>query len=313
MGFDADFIYYYEKEKAQIMLGMVTPQMLQMQNIRQASAPLLKRSLQDSERGQWPAVQNLPRLPSLLQSKMQFGVMPQSQEGQGKMQFGVMPQSQEGQVNQYLSQLPTWPHIQLPQLAQHQVLQQGSLPGQSVVSTIPSTRTQQLGNLSVRSQIQVANSTSLKQEVEPLLHCPLGHNAQLTSSSMLSAITQDSNRPPQVINDSTLSHRVDTYPSLSSDITEKADMVHDSSDQMKRPSKLVKLEDGRRNTFLGPDVNVSTVSGPSQVFGFSGNQNPKPQEALGSEKQAPEDWRDSGSVVLKATVALWDFDEAPEF
>ncbi|CAK9161539.1 unnamed protein product [Ilex paraguariensis] len=273
MGFDADFIYYYEKEKAQIMLGMVTPQMLQMQNIRQASAPLLKRSLQDSERGQWPAVQNLPRLPSLLQSKMQFG---------------VMPQSQEGQVNQYLSQLPTWSHIQLPQLAQHQVLQQGSLPGQSVVSTIPSTRTQQLGNLSVRSQIQVANSTSLKQEVEPLLHCPLGHNAQLTSSSMLSAITQDSNRPPQVINDSTLSHRVDTYPSLSSDITEKADMVHDSSDQMKRPSKLVKLEDGRRNTFLGPDVNVSTVSGPSQVFGFSGNQNPKPQEALGSEKQAPE-------------------------
>ncbi|CAK9182874.1 unnamed protein product, partial [Ilex paraguariensis] len=98
----------------------------------------------------------------------------------------------------------------------------------------------------------------------------------------------DSNRPPQVTNDSTWSHRVDTYPSSSSDISEKADLVRDSLDPMKRPSKLVKLEDGRRTTLLGPDVNVSAVSGPSQVFGLSGNQKPKPQEALDSEKQAPQ-------------------------
>ncbi|CAK9166369.1 unnamed protein product [Ilex paraguariensis] len=286
--------------QAQIMLGMVTPQMLQMQNIRQASGSLLKPLLQDGEQGQRPEVQNLPGLPFLLQNKMQFG---------------VMPQSQEGQVNQYLLQLPTRPHIQLPQLTQHQVLQQGPLPGQSGVSTLPSVRMQWLGDLSVRPQIQVANSSSLKQEVEPLLHGPLGNNAQLVGpnaplqpSLLIRPLLsdhgfQDSNRPPQVTNDSTWSHRVDTYPSLSSDISEKADMVCDILDPMKRPSKLVKLEDGRRTTFLGPDVNGSAVSGPSQVFGLSGNQKPKPQEALDSEKQAPQSRLNDIFVHLSSMVS----------
>ncbi|KAL6321069.1 hypothetical protein AAG906_012059 [Vitis piasezkii] len=51
--------------KAQIMLGMVTPQVLQMPNIRQASLPPTQPVLQDGQQGQQLAVQTLTGLPLL--------------------------------------------------------------------------------------------------------------------------------------------------------------------------------------------------------------------------------------------------------
>ncbi|GFQ00167.1 cleavage stimulating factor 64 [Phtheirospermum japonicum] len=94
--------------QAQIMLGMVSPQMLQMPNIRQASTQPVQHLVQSA--------QTLPGLPPLPQNKMQPGLLPPySQEN--RMLTGV--------PNQFaaIQQFPTQPQIQRPQLVQNQVLQ----------------------------------------------------------------------------------------------------------------------------------------------------------------------------------------------
>ncbi|KAI3448089.1 hypothetical protein Pfo_004754 [Paulownia fortunei] len=93
--------------QAQIMLGMVSPQMLQMPNIRQASAQPLQSLVQSA--------QTLPGLPPLPQNRMQFGLLPFAQES--RLLAGV--------PNQYaaIQQFPTQSQIQRPQLVQNQVLQ----------------------------------------------------------------------------------------------------------------------------------------------------------------------------------------------
>ncbi|KAL6502507.1 hypothetical protein OROHE_024512 [Orobanche hederae] len=92
--------------QAQIMLGMVSPQMLQMPNIRQISAQSVQPLVQSA--------QTLPGLPPLPQNKIQLGLLPYAQEN------GVLA----GVPNQYaaIQQFPTQPQIQRPQPAQNQVL-----------------------------------------------------------------------------------------------------------------------------------------------------------------------------------------------
>uniref|UniRef100_A0A5B7BGU4 Putative cleavage stimulating factor 64 n=1 Tax=Davidia involucrata TaxID=16924 RepID=A0A5B7BGU4_DAVIN len=319
--------------QAQIMLGMVTPQMLQMPNIRQAPGPLAQPSLQDGQQGQQAAVQTLPGLPPFAQNKMQFGLMPKVQEGQVS---AVPPNSLVH--NQYpISQHPTQPQIQLTQLAQNQVLQQATLPGLPGASTFASIRPQPLSSVSVRPQIQMATSSSMKQQMQPpLLQYPgqvgagnLGHITQLVApnallarppvsdqgfqpgSSILSAIpdtmNKDADRPAHVTNESTWVRRVDTYSSLPSVLSEKASMVPGTTDPSNRPSKLVKLDDGRSNSFSAAGLNVSTsVSGPSQVSGgfLSGNQIRKAEEAQNSEKQVPQLPPEVESALLQQVLNL---------
>ncbi|KAL7176085.1 hypothetical protein ACSBR2_029626 [Camellia fascicularis] len=299
--------------EAQIMLEMVTPQMLQMPNIRQASGQPLS---QDGQQSQQPVVQTLPGLPPLAQNKMQFGLMPRVQEGQIS---SLHPNSLAHNQYSALPQLPTHPQVKLPQLPQNQVLQQGTLPGHSGISILPSIRPLPLGNASSRPQVLVAASSFAKQQMQsPLLPhqgqaaaANLGHNSQLFApnatlqpslltrpllsnqnfqpgTSILSGIpdmiNKDADRPAQVTNASTWVPRVGNYSSLPC-----GPSMVDTSDPMSRPSKLMKLDEGRSNLVGG--VNVSTsVSGPSQVSGDAlfGNQIHTVEEAINPEKQVPQ-------------------------
>ncbi|KAA8535020.1 hypothetical protein F0562_030023 [Nyssa sinensis] len=325
--------------QAQIMLGMVTAQMLQMPNIRQAPGPLAQPSLQDGEQGQQAAVQTLPGLPPLAQNKMQFGSIPKVQEGQ---MSAVPPTSLVHNQYTAIPQLPTQPQIQLTQLAQNQVLQQATLPGLPGASTFPSTRPQPLSSVSVRPQIQMATSSSMKQQMQPsLLHyagqvgaANLGQITQLVApnatlqpsllarpplsdqgfqlgSSVLSAIpdrmNKDAHRPAHVTNESTWVQRVDTYSGLPSVLSEKASVVPGTTDPSNRPSKLLKMDDGRSNSFSAAVLNVPTsVSGTSQVSGgfLSGNQIPKAEEAQNSEKQVSQLPPEVESALLQQVLNL---------
>ncbi|KAL6514586.1 hypothetical protein OROGR_020165 [Orobanche gracilis] len=99
--------------QAQIMLGMVSPQMLQMPNIRKISAQSVQPLVQSA--------QTLPGLPPLPQNKIQLGLLPYAQEN--RVLAGV--------PNQYaaIQQLPTQLQIQRPQPAQNQVLHQRDSSG----------------------------------------------------------------------------------------------------------------------------------------------------------------------------------------
>ncbi|XP_059630404.1 cleavage stimulating factor 64 isoform X2 [Cornus florida] len=308
--------------QALIMLGMVTPQMLQMPNIRQAPGPLTQTSLQDGQPGQRPAVETLPGLPPFAQDKLHFGLMPKVQEGQ------VPSMPTNSLVHSHypaLQQLQTQPQIQLPHQAQKQVLEQATLRGQTGVSTLPSIHMQPLSNLSVKPQIQVAASSFMKKHMQPPVlqqtgqvgAASLGHNTQLVApnatlqpsnfmrpplsdkgfqpgSSILSGIPDTINKfgdiPAQVAKSSIQAQRDDIYLSLPSVSSQKASTVHDTADPTNHPSKLVKLDDGRSTSFPAAGLNVSSLSGPSQVSGrfSSGNQIPKAEEAQNSDKQVPQ-------------------------
>ncbi|KAK9269882.1 hypothetical protein L1049_025455 [Liquidambar formosana] len=291
--------------------------------------------------GQQLAVHTLPGLPPLAQNKMQFAVMPKVQEGQASAvpQHSLFP-------NQFstLPQPPTQPRIQIPQLGHNQV-QQTTLPGQSGVLTHPSIRPQPLPSLSVRPQIQMVTSSSLKQQMQPpLLQHPgqvgashLGHNTQLgnpnatlqpslmtrplisdpgfqpgsSSSSGISETTnKDADRSIQVTNNTAWAHRINTYSNVPSG-PEKINIVRDNSEPINRPSKLVKLDDGRSAPFPVGGLNVSTVTGsePSHFFGIGlspANQIPKAEEASPSEKQVPQSQlpADVQSALLQQVMNL---------
>ncbi|CAA0818742.1 Cleavage stimulating factor 64 [Striga hermonthica] len=93
--------------QAQIMLGMVSPEMLQMPNIRQASAQQVHPVMQSA--------QTLPGLPPLPQNKIQSDLLPYAHEN--RVLTGVPNQKAA------IQQLSTPPQMQLPQLVQNQVLQ----------------------------------------------------------------------------------------------------------------------------------------------------------------------------------------------
>lgn len=269
--------------QAQIILGVVPPQMLQMPNIHQASGQLAQPLLQDGQQGQQLAGQTFPGLPPLVQNKM------------------LMPQSQ----------LPAQPRFQHPQPAQNQVLQQGSLPGLSGGSILPSMRPQPLSNVPVRSHIQGTSFSFMTHQAQPpllqhpglqpalLARPPLPEHGFQPSTSIMSAlpnnVNKDSDRPPQVTNDPTWSRRVDTYQSLPSGLSKKESMANDSSDPINRPSKMLKLDEGRGTS--------TSVPGSSQAFGI-GNQVPKAEAASNSRKQTPQLAPDVESALLQQVLNL---------
>ncbi|CAA0821455.1 Cleavage stimulating factor 64 [Striga hermonthica] len=106
--------------QAQIMLGMVSPQMLQMPNIRQSSTQPLQPLVQSG--------QTLPGLPPLPQNKIQSVLLPYTQEN--RVLTGV--------PNLYTSiqQFPTQPQILRPPLVQNQVLlPQNAAPHPSLLAS----------------------------------------------------------------------------------------------------------------------------------------------------------------------------------
>lgn len=178
--------------QAQIMLGMVTPQVvcfnnpnnnliwlsllsscaskicfwimqLQMPNIRQPPGQPALHTLQDTQQGKQSSIQTLPGLPPLAQ-RSQSGLVSKMQEGQ----FSVVPQNSLLQNQFSAPPQPMQPRTQIPQHANSNVPQQSSLPGQSGVPPL-------LPIHSIRTQTQVANSSSLNKQIPPSL---LQHSGQ---------------------------------------------------------------------------------------------------------------------------------------
>ncbi|XP_019427549.1 PREDICTED: cleavage stimulating factor 64 isoform X5 [Lupinus angustifolius] len=138
--------------QAQIMLGMVTSQVLQMPNLRLVSDQASQLSIKEGQLGQ----------PALLQTLS--GLLP---HGQNQLQSGLMPYVQDGQVssiphnplipNQLTAhpKPPVQPRIQPQQHPSNHVVQLGTLQGPSNLM-LPSVRPQILGSVPVRPPIQPA-------------------------------------------------------------------------------------------------------------------------------------------------------------
>ncbi|KAL5778997.1 hypothetical protein ACOSQ2_009734 [Xanthoceras sorbifolium] len=319
--------------QAQIMLGMVTPQVLQMPNLRQGPVHSAQPSLHDGQQGQQPAVQ-LPGLP-LLAQKMQL--VPKVQEGQ----MLAVPQNSLLH-NQFSAPLqPTMrPQIQPQQQANNQVLQQATLHGQSGVPALPSIHP------SVRPQIHMANSSSLNQQVQPsslenqgqVAAASMGLNARINlpnaavrssllprppssdagfqpgpsiSSGMAQTVSTDADRSAGVPDDASWVRRNNAYSKIPVGLAEKTSMVHNSSESINRPSKVMKLDDRSSTSFAMGALNASEAagSGPSQAFGAglaSVNQIPKIEEVQHSEKQIsqPQLPADVESALLQQVLSL---------
>ncbi|KAK4601596.1 hypothetical protein RGQ29_010956 [Quercus rubra] len=290
--------------QAQIMLGMVTPQMLQMPNIRQASGQLTQPPLHDRQQGQQSAAQTLPGLPPLAQNKTLSGLMPKVQESQ----VSAVPQNPL--VHNQFSSAPQ-PRVQLPQHANNHIVQQATFPGHSAISTLPPIPPSSLGSLSSRPQIQMAKSSSLNHQTQPSLPqhsgqvgaANLGHSIQMVNPNAIKPSLLP--RPPlsdagfqpgppissgisQAINkgadNGNWVHRSNAYVNAPS-----GSMVYDSLEPIDRPTKLMKLDDGRSNAFSVGSSNASNTNGSGlpQVFGAGSlpvNQVMK-AEGQNSEKQ----------------------------
>lgn len=157
-----------------------------MPNIRQASGQSSQPVLHDGQPGQRPAVQILPGLPPHAQNKAQSGLMPKLQES---LVSSVPPDSLVHNQFSASPQHPIQPQVQLSQHANHHSLQKAMLSGKPVVSTLPPLNPQSSSSF-VRPQIQVANTSSLNQQIPPLPKYPghvgtasSGHNSQMVHTN----------------------------------------------------------------------------------------------------------------------------------
>ncbi|KAK1370162.1 Cleavage stimulation factor subunit 2 [Heracleum sosnowskyi] len=295
--------------QAQVMLGVVTPQMLQMPNIRQASF--------SSGQSQQSGVQTLPSFPPLVQNNPHSDLMLKSQEGE-------VPGGHPNPLVQINYTLPsTQPRVQLPISSQSNYQQQGPAPVLPGASTVLPVNSQNMMNMSVRPQIQVAPSPFAKQQAQPYFQhqsqaapAKLGHNnsqlalpqgirepflqsSSLNTGGVPNYTSSEYDRPPQLHNNSDR----DTYQRLPQGVSEKATMIHDNQVKASHPSKLLKMNDGRP-TSISANVNMSTsVSGPSQVSGMY-NSHPKTEEASTSEKQTSQLPPEMESALLQQVLSL---------
>ncbi|KAI3837115.1 hypothetical protein MKW92_035170 [Papaver armeniacum] len=203
--------------QAQIMLGMVTPQVLQMPNIRQSPGSIL----------QTPPLQ-AGHLPSA----------PQNVLVNNQPSSGTFPQ---------LSMQPRFSHPQQPQPGQH-------LPQSSIMQpgfpTVPSMRPSSGFPIRPPSQVLEISPALNQQFQQPPLHLPRPTFSQQSfqsssSNSMMrpsvpGSVNQFAERSTQATDDS----RNTTYPSTSSVPFEQKRRLGDSSDNINRPSKLARLDDG---------------------------------------------------------------------
>ncbi|KAJ9146049.1 hypothetical protein P3X46_028364 [Hevea brasiliensis] len=314
--------------QAQIMLGMVTPQVLQMPNIRQPPGQPALHSLQDTQQVKQSSIQTLPGLPPLAQ-RSHAGLVSKIQEGQ----FSAVPQNSLLQNQFSASSQPMQPRTQIPQHASSNVPQQVSLPGQPGVPPLPPVHS------SIRPQIQMANSSSLNKQIPPSL---LKHSGQRVGTASFRHTSQMV-LPNASIQSSVVSHpspsdaAFQPGPPISSGISDaigngigrsmhapdatalvrrsnaylnmQTNVVNDSKEPITHPSKLLKLNDGRSmSSSSGPlGVSNATVSGPSQAFPVSSvpaDPLPKPEELQNSEKQVPQLPPDVESALLQQVLNL---------
>lgn len=271
--------------QAQLMLGMVPQQMLQMPNIRQASASSVLPPLHDGVRVQHSAPQSLPGLPPVPQNR-QYNLLTQAQEAPVS---GGHPSSVLHNQHNTIPQFSMQPQIQIPPIAQNKVLQQGQLPLQSGNATLPSMRPQHQGSFSFRPQVPVTTSTSLKQQVQPPL---LQHPLKVAASSSLVYSQPQLTRPPLL--DQGFQHGSSLLPGVPDNISRDprrqvtSSIISDSLETTNHSSKLMRSHDGRMFSSVA-DKNVAiSGSGQSQTFGTSLNHIARVEEASVSEKQVTQ-------------------------
>ncbi|XWS21838.1 hypothetical protein CRYUN_Cryun30bG0089900 [Craigia yunnanensis] len=279
--------------QVQIMLGMVTPQVLQMPNIRQPPGQTAQIPSQDGQHSQQPTAQTLPQ-------KVQTGLITKVQEGQ----ISAVPLKSLAH-NQFSATLQSTlqPQTQLPQHSSNHALPPAAT--HSLVPKLPSI------DSSGRSQIQLANSSSLNQQLQPSLL----HSGQLATTNLSHGTRMI--LPNAVMQSAPLSHSPlsDTGfqpgPSITPDFADKSNMVCYPSEAINRPSKMVKLNDGSSNYLSAGGLNMSNVSGcrTSQTFAVDStpvNQVPREEEVQYAAKQIsqPQLASDVESVLLLQVLNL---------
>ncbi|MED6118231.1 hypothetical protein PIB30_000858 [Stylosanthes scabra] len=249
--------------QAQIMLGMVTSQVLQMPNLRMISDQPSQPSVNEGQLGQPALVQTLSGPP---QSLGQSTLTPYVQEGQAS----VMPHNPlvPNQLNTHPRPL-LQPRMPLQQHSINHVGQLGTLSGQSNLMP-PSARPQSLGGLSVRPSVQPSTSTASNQQ----RHAPLPPHSALVGSSTvghnIQMVRPDASFQPGPSVSSGIPHLISkegdrsAYSNIPLGV-EKTNMVHGLSESFGRPSKLMKLDEGRSMPF--PLADVPVTNGSSHILG----------------------------------------------
>ncbi|XP_017645652.1 cleavage stimulating factor 64-like isoform X3 [Gossypium arboreum] len=278
--------------QAQIMLGMVTTEVLQMPNIQQPPGQLAEISIQDGQHSKQP-------IPQTLHQKAQTGLIPKVLEGQ----MSAMPLNSLAD-NQFSAtvQSTLHPQTQLPQYSCNHVLPPAA--AQSFVPKLPSQ------NPLVRPQIQVSKSSSLNQHLQTsLLHSGQLATANLSHNNLMvlpNAIMQ-STPLPTPLPDS----RFQSGPSITPVFAEKSSAVHCPSEAINRPSKMVKLDDGRSSSSSTGALNMSNASGSriSKTFGVDStlfNKITRSEEVQYAENPVsqPQLAPDMESVLLQQVLSL---------
>ncbi|XP_050367032.1 cleavage stimulating factor 64 [Argentina anserina] len=280
--------------QAQIMLGMVTPQMLQ--NVRQASGQSSQPLFSYGQQIPLPAIPNIADL-APPENRLQSGLMPKMQDGS----FSAGPQnllvhSQFSLPRQQNMQ----PRMQLPQHANHNVMQHATLLGQAGISALPPIHPQSSSSLSIRPQAQVAKPSISSQKMQPsLLQHPgqvgpshLGHNAQMVHQNATLQHSPFSRPLSDAIYQPGTSLSVGVLESINKDADRPSRVVAGSSESVSRPSKLMKLDDGRSTPLLAGGIIVSSANESALPNAFGAGLLPGKSvhrsEGVHSEKQISE-------------------------
>ncbi|XP_022773457.1 cleavage stimulating factor 64 isoform X2 [Durio zibethinus] len=278
--------------QAQIMLGMVPPQVLQMPNIRQPPGQPTQIPFQDGQYSQQLTAQTLPQ-------KVQTGLIPKVQEGQ----ISAVPLKSLAH-NQFSATLQSTlqPPSQLPQHSSNHVL-----PPAAAHSVVPKLHS---ANPSIRPQIQVANSSSLNQQMQP----SLPHSGQLATANLSHStrmILPNAVMPSAALPHPSLSDAGFQPGSSTPGFVEKSNLVCCPSEAIIRPSKMLKLDDGRSSSSSVGGLNMSNVSGSriSQTFAIDStlvSQVSRAEEVQYAEKQIsqPQLTPDVESVLLQQVLSL---------
>ncbi|XP_028799911.1 cleavage stimulating factor 64 [Neltuma alba] len=305
--------------QAQIMLGMVTPQVLQMPNLRQVAGETSQPLVDESQLGQSAVLQSLAGLPSHAQIKLPSGLMPNIQETQASALHhnSLVPNQLPAHPKP-----PLQPRIQLPQHPSNPVVQLGTLPGHSS-SSLPSMRPQSSFGLPVRPPIQLASSNSLNQPLHLLQHSgqignsSVGQSIRMIhpdagfqpgssiSSGIPQSIGREADRSAKVVEDSNWAKKSSTYSNIALGSGEK---TNEPLEPFSRPSKLAKLDDGRSSSFSAAVANVPVSKGSSHVLGSvslpvnaTSKSEARYPEQQSSQAQLPSDVE---SVLLQQVLSL---------
>ncbi|PPE01204.1 hypothetical protein GOBAR_DD01760 [Gossypium barbadense] len=278
--------------QAQIMLGMVTTEVLQMPNIQQPPGQLAEISIQDGQHSKQPIAQTLHQ-------KAQTGLIPKVLEGQ----MSAMPLNSLAHYQFSATvQSTLHPRTQLPQYSCNHVLPPAA--SQSFVPQLPSQ------NPLARPQIRVTKSSSLNQH----LQTSLPHSGQLATANLSrnnlmvspNAVMQSTPLPTPLPDSG-----FQPGPSITPVFAEKSSAVHCPSEAINRPSKMVKLDDGRSSSSSTGALNISNASGSriSQTFGVDStlfNKITRSEEVQYAEKPVsqPQLAPDMESVLLQQVLSL---------